>query len=92
MRLLRLNLSVIYRAGRSGLLPFAPRNDDGVSMTGPEPKDDSDRQRTAGDGSAPLLTTRSEDLLQGGRQLRILHGGEEYRLVLTRNNKLILQK
>jgi hemin uptake protein HemP len=31
-------------------------------------------------------------LLQGGRELRIAHAGEEYRLRLTRNDKLILTK
>lgn len=40
----------------------------------------------------PLRTIRSEDLLQGSRELLILHGGETYRLLRTRNDKLILQK
>lgn len=35
---------------------------------------------------------RSEDLLQGGRELWIVHGTEVYRLSVTRNNRLILQK
>ncbi|MHB8866235.1 MAG: hemin uptake protein HemP [Pirellulaceae bacterium] len=35
---------------------------------------------------------RSEDLLQGHRELMIVHGQEVYRLLCTRNNKLILQK
>ena len=38
----------------------------------------------------PVL--RSEDLLQGRREVLIIHGGEIYRLLCTRNNKLILQK
>jgi hemin uptake protein HemP len=38
----------------------------------------------------PVL--RSEDLLQGHREVMILHGNEVYRLLCTRNNKLILQK
>jgi hemin uptake protein HemP len=38
----------------------------------------------------PVL--RSEDLLQGHREVLILHGNEVYRLLCTRNNKLILQK
>jgi hemin uptake protein HemP len=41
---------------------------------------------------AHVPTVRSEELLQGARELRIRHGGEVYRLQLTRNNKLILQK
>jgi hypothetical protein len=35
---------------------------------------------------------RSEDLLQGSREVLIIHGSEVYRLLCTRNNKLILQK
>ncbi len=38
----------------------------------------------------PIL--RSEDLLQGHREVLIVHGNEVYRLLCTRNNKLILQK
>ena len=34
----------------------------------------------------------SQHLLQGGRELFIAHAGEEYRLRLTRNDKLILTK
>lgn len=34
----------------------------------------------------------SHDLLQGEREVLILHGGDVYRLRLTRNGKLILQK
>lgn len=39
---------------------------------------------------APLL--RSEDLLSGSREVFIQHGAETYRLMVTRNGKLILQK
>ncbi len=38
----------------------------------------------------PVL--RSEDLLQGHREVLIVHGNDVYRLLCTRNNKLILQK
>ncbi len=38
----------------------------------------------------PVL--RSEELLQGRREVLILHGNEVYRLLCTKNNKLILQK
>ncbi|MEP6880603.1 MAG: hemin uptake protein HemP [Dokdonella sp.] len=34
----------------------------------------------------------SQHLLQGGRELFIAHAGKEYRLRLTRNDKLILTK
>jgi len=35
---------------------------------------------------------RSEQLLHGKRELIILHGSQIYRLMETRNGKLILQK
>lgn len=35
---------------------------------------------------------QSTSLLQGNRELLIAHAGEEYRLRLTRNDKLILTK
>ena len=34
----------------------------------------------------------SQHLFQGGRELFIAHAGQEYRLRLTRNDKLILTK
>jgi hemin uptake protein HemP len=34
----------------------------------------------------------SADLFQGTRTIVITHAGESYRLLLTRNNRLILQK
>lgn len=38
------------------------------------------------------VTFRSSDLLQGQREVLIIHGNETYRLRLTRNGKLILHK
>jgi hemin uptake protein HemP len=35
---------------------------------------------------------RSDELLQGARELFIVHGNQVYRLLRTRNDKLILQK
>ncbi len=37
-------------------------------------------------------SVESTDLFQGGRVVEITHAGETYRLLLTRNNRLILQK
>ena len=34
----------------------------------------------------------SSELFQGARVVEITHAGETYRLLLTRNNRLILQK
>jgi hemin uptake protein HemP len=42
------------------------------------------------DGKTPAVSSR--DLLAGGRQLIIHHGREQYRLLLTSSNKLILTK
>jgi hemin uptake protein HemP len=35
---------------------------------------------------------RSDELLQGERELFIVHGSQVYRLLCTKNDKLILQK
>lgn len=40
--------------------------------------------------SLPML--HSNNLFVLGREIRIMHAGEEYRLRLTRNNRLILTK
>ncbi|MGB0133578.1 hemin uptake protein HemP [Dokdonella sp.] len=42
--------------------------------------------------TAPKSRVDSSSLLQGGRELLIAHAGQEYRLRLTRNDKLILTK
>ncbi len=42
------------------------------------------------EGSAPAVSSR--DLMRGTRQLIIEHGEDRYRLMLTKNNKLILIK
>ncbi len=48
--------------------------------------------RPDGTGLAPPRRIDIHELLGGGRELRILHGGEEYRLSLTSKGKLILTK
>ncbi|WP_051361770.1 hemin uptake protein HemP [Solimonas soli] len=42
------------------------------------------------DGLAPRI--RSDELLRGSRELVIEHRGQEYRLLRTRNDRLILNK
>jgi hemin uptake protein HemP len=37
-------------------------------------------------------SVESAELFKGGRVVEITHAGETYRLLLTRNNRLILQK
>lgn len=48
------------------------------------------------DAIAPASTeprsVESTELFQGARVVEITHAGETYRLLLTRNNRLILQK
>lgn len=39
-----------------------------------------------------LRAIRSDEILQGQKEVRIVHEGEVYRLLVTRNGKLILQK
>lgn len=55
---------------------------------GAEPAEDGSASPQAG---GPRTMTSSE-LLCGGRELRISHGDEVYRLLLTRTGKLLLQK
>jgi hemin uptake protein HemP len=40
----------------------------------------------------PPRSVASEDLFGNGRVVLIQHAGEQYRLLITRNNRLILQK
>jgi hemin uptake protein HemP len=46
------------------------------------------------EASAPLALPlyESAELFQGARVVNISHAGETYRLLITRNNRLILQK
>lgn len=43
-------------------------------------------------GMSGARVMRSDELLQGQRKMFILHGGQLYRLLRTKNDKLILQK
>ena len=42
--------------------------------------------------TAPVARLKSSDLLHTGRELVIEHNGQEYRLIRTSNNKLLLVK
>lgn len=48
--------------------------------------------RPAAETTQSLPMLHSNNLFALGREIRILHAGEEYRLRLTRNNRLILTK
>ena len=57
------------------------------------PAASEDRNQNAPDApSDRVRAVASEDLFQGQRELLIEHAGETYRLRLTRNGKLILNK
>jgi len=48
--------------------------------------------RASRDGPPERPVVRIEDLMDGQHELTILHAGEEYRLRITKNGKLILTK
>ena len=60
----------------------------------PRPQSGNDSRVPESDANdeAETLTVRSEDLLQGTSEVRILHGKDVYRLRLTHNGRLILSK
>lgn len=51
-------------------------------------QDESSRQEAT---PSPLVV-RAQELFQGHREICIEHDGKQYRLRITRRNKLILQK
>lgn len=57
-----------------------------------EPEDPDRPADSKTDEATNSCVIRSEDLLKGSQELRIVHEGETYRLRLTRNGKLILHK
>ncbi len=59
-------------------------------MAEPE-QSDRPAESTPKNAESPSVV-RSEELLKGSQELRIVHAGETYRLRLTRNGKLILHK
>lgn len=59
---------------------------------GAEPHPQPPREPESADAPTGPRTIASEELFQGRRELLIRHAGEIYRLRITRNGKLILQK
>lgn len=57
----------------------------------PDEKEPLRGEKPSNDAERPLIV-RSEDLLQGRRELWIEHGDEMYRLRVTANGKLYLTK
>lgn len=59
----------------------------------PSPSDHGERDaRHPSDRPAPPIVISSGELFAGRQEVLIRHGEETYRLRLTRNGKLILQK
>lgn len=63
-----------------------------VSHAGQDPVSSSAVAHAVASARSALKRTDSQRLLGGGRELVIEHAGQEYRLRLTRNDKLILTK
>jgi hemin uptake protein HemP len=59
-------------------------------MTGDAPPTGRDFPPVNAKPAADFLDSQS--LLEGRREVIIVHHGERYRLLVTRNNKLMLQK
>lgn len=52
----------------------------------------NDREQLTHQSPSQPITLESGQLFAKGREIRIRHAGDEYRLRLTSNNKLILTK
>ncbi|QDT01374.1 hemin uptake protein HemP [Adhaeretor mobilis] len=50
------------------------------------------RERAGIETPSNVRTLDATDLFCGQKQVVIRHAGEDYRLIVTRNNRLILQK
>ena len=50
------------------------------------------RIRSASAGAPALTRVASSELFRGGREIVIVHRGQEYRLSITKADKLILTK
>ena len=58
----------------------------------PEPPSAANPQHSPDAEQATIRRFEVADLLQGGREIILVHGGSEYRLRITGNGKLILTK
>jgi hemin uptake protein HemP len=69
-------------------LPVAGLGEFTMSGKGPDDVAPSD----SGDTRRPPVRVQLANLLEGGREAIIVHNGEDYRLRVTANGKLILTK
>lgn len=77
--------------------PLAHTNENDYHHLMSDPQQPSNAPPSRPDDTADAVPAgrkpcRSEDLFGRSNELVILHDGEEYRLRITRNNKLILTK
>jgi hemin uptake protein HemP len=63
-----------------------------VMIGAPEPPGEANTPHSPDAGAGPVPRYVVADLLQGGREVILVHGGSEYRLRITGNGKLILTK
>jgi hemin uptake protein HemP len=63
-----------------------------IPADSPEPSPQTTTSLHAATSAAAILTWTSAQLLGQANEARILHGNEVYRLLRTRNQKLILVK
>lgn len=59
----------------------------------PNPSNENENVSQPTDASSEdEIVIKAEELFQGGKEVQIQHGDEVYRLIITRNNKLILHQ
>ena len=80
-------ICLVYRSRDSTMLEQRPARPVGSVTTAPSLPSEAASARRPG-----ATRVDSRRLLEGGRELVIDHAGVEYRLRLTRNDKLILTK
>lgn len=61
-----------------------------IALIGPQ--DGESKTAVAGGSVAQPESVTTHELMRGARQLTILHAGDQYRLRITSNGKLILTK
>lgn len=66
--------------------------DDEEHMNHIEPKDNLKNPKQKGENIRIVPSISSDELFKGAREVKLFHGCEEYRLRITKNQKLILTK
>ncbi|MHC4741096.1 MAG: hemin uptake protein HemP [Planctomycetota bacterium] len=61
-------------------------------MSQTEPRQNLRNSAQKAEEAQALPTISSDELFRGAREVKLFHGSEEYRLRITKNQKLILTK